>query len=540
MRTIDLLACKSLQGAELVVGMKAPESPVTGINILEATDIEKWGKPGMVVLTSYFALQSHSQAELELFFEKLKQIGIACIIIKLNRLVSEIPAQFLGFCESFSIPLIRIGETTKYEDIIVDILGSILATREQRLSLYYKVSKISSEMTLEMLSTREILERFKTFLGFDLTLMEKDKRVSISTNPQLAKFNIVKELELFSSEYMTFTYKRYQCQYEHLSEIENPSILLIEFSTNEDTHDVLVIHEKPQQWIDEDDIVVVENLIRCLQLNLLREFSGKQKLLLDKNTMVNDLLRGMINDSSEFDSACSNLGIDPGGNCQVLTIDFTAAEGDDLITLYEVKNRIRAEINKIHRQVVYYVTPRYDQYILSALKQEPLNFEVGKIIDMADRILQDAEFSGTMCYFGGVSDLFPVKEISTAGSQSKSVADFFSQNHIGNVIREYKNLGFFKLFLGKDRSNLTDFVPEELTRLHKESKELFDTLCIYMKNNRNYKQTAEEMFLHPKTVKYRIEKLTKDYKMDLENIHYITILLASIEILEFKKTHPGE
>lgn len=538
MRTADLLKCKSLQGAKLVVGMETPDSPVTGINILEATDIEKWGKPGMVVLSSYFALQSHSTIELEHFFEKLKQIGIACIIIKINRLVTEIPEQFIGLCESYAIPLIRIGEDTKYEDIIVDVLGSILATREQRLSLYYKVSKISSEMTLEMLSTREILERFKTFLGFDLTLMEMDKRVSISTNQDLTRFSIINELDLFSSEYMTFTYKHYQCRYEHDAKLNNPSILLVEFSINEDTHDELVIHEKFDRRIDEDDIVVVENLIRCLQLNLLREFSGKQKLLLDKNTLVNDLLRGMISDPSEFDSVCANLKIDPGGDCQVLTIDYASADENDLIALYEVKNRIRSEIHKNYRRSVYYTTPRYDQYILSFSNQQPVNFESAKIKDMMDQMIEGENFLRKMFYFGGVSDVFPVREISLAGAQSKSVADFLSQNHIENVIRDYKNLGFFKLFLDKERSNMTDFVPEELLHLQAESQELFETLCIYMKNNRNYKQTAEEMFLHPKTVKYRIEKIIKDYKLDLENIHYVTILLASIEILEFRKKYP--
>ena len=136
--------------------------------------------------------------------------------------------------------------------------------------------------------------------------------------------------------------------------------------------------------------------------------------------------------------------------------------------------------------------------------------------------------------------MFPVSEIAAAGTQSKLVADFLSHNNITNNIREYKNLGLFKLFLGKEKVKLSDFVPDELLRLRADSEELYATLCAYLQNNRNLKQTAEELFLHPKTVKYRIDKIARNYTLDLENIHYVTMILASIEIMEFQKGAPAK
>ena len=539
MKMQDLLNCKSLQGADLIIAPKSLDLPVTGINILEATDIERWGKPGMVILTSYFALQSHGEEEMQAFFTKVKQLGIVCIILKVDRLVSEIPAQFVALCKAYEIPLLRIGGATKYEDIIVEVLTFILGIREQRLALYYKISKIGSEMALEMLSLREILLRFKTFLGFDMTLMEKGKRAMISTNKQLAKLAVESELELFHSEYMTFGYKRFQCRCETSFSQKYPSVVLVEFSI-EDTREMLAIHETQKHRIDENDIVVIENLIRCLQLNLLREVSGKQKLMWDKNTLVNDLLRGMINDPAEFASACAELEIDPAGSCQVLTINFAGAEEDDQITLYAMKNRLRAEIQRIYRPLVYYTTPRYDQYVLSSVKRQPGYFDAAQINALTGRVIAEERLSERIRFFGGVSDVFPVGEIAAAGTQSKLVADFLSHNNITDNIREYKNLGLFKLFLGKEKVKLSDFVPDELLRLRADSEELYATLCAYLQNNRNLKQTAEELFLHPKTVKYRIDKITRGYLLDLENIHYVTLVLASIEIMEFQKEVPAK
>lgn len=533
----DLLHCKSLENAEVVVQPTDLAAPVTGINILEATDIERWAKPGMVILSSYFALQSHTQAEMQVFFEKLKQFAVACLIIKVDRLVKEIPDQFKDFCKSYEIPLIRVGGEAKYEDIIVEVLTFILGNREQRLALYYKVSKISSEMTLEMLSIREILDRFKTFLRFDLTLMGKDRRSAITTNRSYLNHVLGENLDFFHSEYMTFGYKYYQCQTGPASGIKPSRVVLVEFSSSEESCETLAIHETEKHKVDENDIVVIENLIRCLQLNLLREFSGKQKMLLNKNTLVNDLLRGMITDPAEFESACAKLDIDPNGYCQVLTLTFSTNNKDDQISLYDVKNQLRLELKRFRDQMVYYVTPRYDQYILSNQQDQQGSFDTGKIKNTLDRKISVEKFTGAIHYFGGVSDFFPVKEIALAGSQSMAVADFLSQNNATDTVREYRNLGLFKLFLGKDAARINEIVPEELVRLQMESSELFSTLAAYMKSNRSFTLTADQLFLHPKTVKYRINKIVKDYNLDLENMYFVTLIQAAIEVMEFQDIH---
>jgi len=534
MKMLDLLHCKSLQGADLIVKIKNPELPVTGINILEATDIERWAKPGMVILTSYFALQNQSEAELEIFFDKLKQFHIACIILKIERLVKEIPEQFIRLCEAHAIPLIRIAGDTKYEDIIVEVLTFILGIREQRLALHYKVSKISSEMTLQMLSIHEILERFRQFLGMDLTLVGQGKRAPISTNRQLAKFTLGERVDLFSSEYMTFGYKRGLCANGQKQNQKCSSVVLVDFSINIGNSETLAIHERQKRKVNEDDIVVVENLVRCLQLNLLREYSGKQRIMWNINTLVNDLLRGLITDAEEFSAACTALGIARDGYCQVLTLNYADIDEEEPITLYEIKNRLRPEIQKFDRRMVYYTTPRYDQYILPFDKQPSACFDIIKIKSLIDFVINGEEFASRMSYSGGVSEVFPVSAISAAAAQSKAVADFLSHNNFSNNIREYKNLGLFKLFLGKECGKMVDFLPEEIIRLKTETPELFTTLCVFLKYNRNYTQTAEKLFLHPKTVKYRIEKITRKYQLDLENIHFVTMILAAIEIMEYQ------
>jgi len=81
---------------------------------------------------------------------------------------------------------------------------------------------------------------------------------------------------------------------------------------------------------------------------------------------------------------------------------------------------------------------------------------------------------------------------------------------------------------------LNNFIRPEIKQLYEEHPELFKTLSVYLRTNRSFIRTAEELFLHPKTVKYRIQKITGSLNLNLENIHDVTILLTSIEIIRFR------
>ena len=90
--------------------------------------------------------------------------------------------------------------------------------------------------------------------------------------------------------------------------------------------------------------------------------------------------------------------------------------------------------------------------------------------------------------------------------------------YTGNYLVTYDSLGFYKLFL--DRNNL-DRIDSLLTlqnkHLRKTQPELWKTLDAFISCGQNYSKTAELLFLHPKTVKYRISKLQSVRDLDFED-----------------------
>ena len=76
----------------------------------------------------------------------------------------------------------------------------------------------------------------------------------------------------------------------------------------------------------------------------------------------------------------------------------------------------------------------------------------------------------------------------------------------------YSNLGFFQIF-GEidDVTELERYIPETLKKLYlyddEHKGELITTLQMYLRNNQSIKKTADAMFVHYKTISYRLEKI---------------------------------
>ena len=75
----EMMKISSLKDAKLLAGNNGMDNSIISVNVLEALDIENWGRFGEVILTSFFALKDLDDNQLDLFFKKMKDIGISAI-----------------------------------------------------------------------------------------------------------------------------------------------------------------------------------------------------------------------------------------------------------------------------------------------------------------------------------------------------------------------------------------------------------------------------------------------------------------------------
>ena len=97
----------------------------------------------------------------------------------------------------------------------------------------------------------------------------------------------------------------------------------------------------------------------------------------------------------------------------------------------------------------------------------------------------------------------------------------------------YEDLGIYKLFLSTGNLEHPElFIPPKLLNFRKEYPELMDTLSCFLETNQSFSSTAAAMYLHPKTIRYRINKIIQILGFDFSDPEQV--LQAQIASRMFK------
>lgn len=537
----DILKMQTLYSAKLIAGESGILNDITGVNVLEATDIANWGRHGEVILTSFFALHNLSDSELEVFFEKLHNIGISAVIIKIDRLVTHIPDKISELCNHHAIPLIQINKDVKYESIILEILGPIINKNINLLNKYYEIHSELTKMALKMPSMDEILCEFKKMIQRDISLINATKGIEITTNPELSNVTVMGTSEVLTEQYVHFRYERNDVIYNGTNPpITGQQIRVHIPHLGYDDYE-LVIHELLEQ-ISSEDFMVIENGVKFLQMELLKKYVLSQNLFQQKNNIISDLLNDRLYEEKDIDEVLEFLTISKHKYYQVMLIRLYPRDekkniDKDLMTqsLRQIRLKCKASFNDIvfleRLDVVVFIlnfsdakaglTPRSIEKIMNALVQ--------------NNVFKD------FYYNVSISSIVEKRNIPQANREVLDTEKVLRLFHNSNNILPYEELGIYKLFL--DSNNLGDlkkFISPRLANFRHQYPLLFETLQTFLDTNQNYILTSERLFLHPKTVRYRIDKIKNVLNVDFadpEELLQIQIAARLFKLIDGRKNN---
>ena len=111
---------------------------------------------------------------------------------------------------------------------------------------------------------------------------------------------------------------------------------------------------------------------------------------------------------------------------------------------------------------------------------------------------------------------------------------------IQKSVVDCSKLGFFHVFTNiKDEKQLRTYIPDTVHEIHQydvqKNGELVDTLECYLNVSQSLKKTSELMFIHYRTVSYRLQKIIEIMNIDFNNpaeVLSVRIGLIAIRVLE--------
>ncbi|MCR3759045.1 PucR family transcriptional regulator [Clostridium felsineum] len=231
-------------------------------------------------------------------------------------------------------------------------------------------------------------------------------------------------------------------------------------------------------------------------------------------------------------------GYDPKKNYTSFVIGLNNTNNtfkDNLPTKHYVEQIVIDVLNKWKKKSIYIM--QYNSIILMIPenKKITMNNIAKNIIESIN--LKTENINVNIGIGGGFSDL---KDFKTSVNEAHRCLKVLKLNREINAFKSYDELGIYKLFFKmEDQEEMKKFYLDTLGELMdydlKNSTDLMGTLDRYIRESGNINKTAEELFIHRNTLKYRIKRIEEISKCNLRDINVLFNFDTAIKIKKFLK-----
>jgi len=218
------------------------------------------------------------------------------------------------------------------------------------------------------------------------------------------------------------------------------------------------------------------------------------------------------------------------------------------ITQYEFMNdRIMNTIDNYHRKNYQQdIVTKFDTsiYILHKINQHKENEGKDNYAYICHKMLKmlNEQFDG-MVFQIGIGDVAcGIEQISNSYKQAWYAISYgkMVNGDKNDFVVGYNDNSFLKLFSRlQETDSVDELIPQELLKVinydEHNNNQLYNTLKIYLDCNCNAKKAAEKLYIHYKTMLYRLEKLRNEFGIDLGNSTARVYVELGIQLLEITK-----
>ena len=327
---------------------------------------------------------------------------------------------------------------------------------------------------------------------------------------------------------------------------ENTAI--ITFHNTKVIPNTIVTMEQELRKKEQDVCMELENATINLQDGFLSEFAQDEEKKTYQRDIIHNILNGLLS-SKEMTEAAAQLGMKESDTYRVVdfhTITKNVQRKYTKEQLHEV-GVIEGELMHLLPDALIY--RNMDQIVMiQQVDSDQTELEYQKEMEEIEEVIQQSILyrkKDTDFQIGigkSVEGYQRLKESYHEASQAIKYIEIIRlvTGDKNKSVVHYSNLGFFQIF-GKvdDMTELERCIPETLKKLYlyddEHKGELITTLQMYLRNNQSIKKTAGAMFVHYRTISYRLEKIKQISGINFDNANEVLAVSNGLIIYKMLK-----
>ena len=542
-----LLESEQFPKMKLLCGEKGLDLEVKGIRIIEIEDMERYLTGGEILITSFQVYLSCNDREVEQHFEDLVKSDISGFIVK-KRKEYDPTGRRLSLlekhCKKYEIPLVEISEDSYYWGIIRYVIMQVFDKATARLK-YFKITHDNFNTFIlrnngSSNTASDIIKFLSIMIENPVVLYYGDLNCMVSTNSDNSKLILSDEIQPYKPNIIT--------KFQYMKQMKGSCVqYVVKFAILSEVEIYITITEENRE-LTELDYMAIENAIINLQYGFLSEFAQNEVKKKYQRDIIHNILNGLLS-SKEMTEAAAQLGMKESDTYRVVdfhTIKKNVQRKYTKEQLHEV-GVIEGELMHLLPDALIY--RNMDQIVMIQQvdsNQTELEYqkEMEKVEDVIQRSIlyrkKDTDFQ--IGIGKSVEGYQRLKESYYEASQAIKYIEIIRQvtGDKNKSVVHYSNLGFFQIF-GKvdDMTELERCIPETLKKLYlyddEHKGELITTLQMYLRNNQSIKKTAGAMFVHYRTISYRLEKIKQISGINFDDANEVLAVSNGLIIYKMLK-----
>ena len=545
----DLLAMESMKDAEVLGGHHYLTNAIEGVTIMEGPDIAKWIKGGEVILTSLYSIRHFNEEELREFIAELAENRVSALVIKKHS--EDLSGPLFEAGEKYRLPIIQLPVDIPFVDVMYPIMGELFNRQVTKLQYFKEIHDRFTALALADKGLEKIIYTLEELIGNPVALFDRNFSCIVSTYPELEKFEMVEKVHFYNqTDGIKYPHYRQIVKYPELDNSKGHQMVVPIEALNHNKMYLMI--GEVNKSLGELDLIAVENAATSLSLELVKQFAVAEVESKYKNDIVEELISGRIQSINTVYEKASVIGW-----------DFTGAFTAVVFKINRHSEKVSNQRSGLSDRSHFLVHEAIQHYLPNGIISTKSNlflvlWKVEKTAKNDVTWLQDIKKTSQEIQnllSKQAKDIDVQVGIGNAVSTITDIPKSYREAHdaldLGATlnglasITAFSELGIFRLLRHiNDSSVLHQFVPQSLKDLldyqQANQSDLLETLQTFLECNQNAAQTAKHLFVHYKTVVYRLDRIKEITGMDFDDSEEMLSVRVGLKIYELLQRENNE
>ncbi|HAP4822881.1 TPA: PucR family transcriptional regulator [Enterococcus faecalis] len=535
----EVLALPRFSDLQLLSSHSNLTQPLESVEITETPDVADFIPKNVMILTTAM-IYKDDQEKLKPFIDSLKQAECTALGIKVGRFLDEISPEIVAYASAVDLPLIKIPSTQPLGGLLHEIVGYLRDSKTEQMSVAFDIQKRFSTLLMQDVDATRFIAEFAKILNAPIILLSPWQQVIAHSNyfygnQKSAEF-FIEQLSKDHFQQLAQEKKIFRFQDERQ---ENIQVAGFPIRVN-DYFPYYLLVLSPEQIPYPISEFAIDQAILVLTFMLFKN----QKIAESFEHLKTDFLDRLLDTHQEALSKHQNW-LELWKNYRLINSDYyqlaivygvTKPENETHIRYQQAEGQLifqwlKEQLPEILPDVALFKLKNQNKSIL--IFQSKKNDHLMILQNLAERLQQALPITIRFALGNAYENL---EDLPNSYIEASSTLEASLHAQKPATVQLFHPKGLAGLFEKIGTEDVEYFCQQQLKELAYPTEptlqELRKTLKVFLDFNCEITKTANALYLHRNTIKYRMNQCEKLLDTSIQEPETILLLRVALELSE--------